>query len=654
MHLCLQIAEILTKIFASYDDDKESITTLYSLTLACKIFHEPALDALWRFQRSFVTLLRMFPKDVWVETVDSEIAITLFKTTESLPGISMAVPDEAPLPPRLSSWKKPATLTFKRPLTPSDWARFQLYAKRMEHLSFDWSSNNMAIFGVRELSPSVFRAIESSLDLGHFEPPLLRNLSELTFNQDFGGVSLRDVCVFLGPPLKTLRLTIPSSLDGLEIFAAALKARCLAIEHLYISSHDRSGRVNRIVSDLFCSLSSLRTLSCEGITCDLRTLRYLSSLPFLRSLTVHLLKRLAGEGFLDSSSNILPFLAMRHLRISVASITDAGEFLQVVSSSSGLESLSITFYRILPTPEQLHAVFTVMQQSSFCDTLTTFALLDHVEFDEDSPPVHSLDAHTLSPLLQCRNLERVNIDISYEHAAIDNPLLKEIASAWPCLRNISLDPRYDARLWHSKANLQGLSYLARHCHSLQSVSLQFDVSLPATMIYPDKGIRCESLTTLDVSRSHVSDPLAVVTFLADVFPNLKLCHSYFIRTRAPGPRTIWEEFDNLSDDEKSPEYIEMAARWKDVVQKLEARKQELSQSLMSSNVRISSTIKTTTHEISNMISKSVITITCAVVPSRHHSMYRDRGQEDRRGDVGQGLVAAAGVSVEVVLPCRCT
>ena len=84
----------------------------------------------------------------------------------------------------------------------------------------------MAVFGVRELSPSVFRAIESSLDLGHFNCPLLQNLNELTFNQDFGEVSLCDVCMFLGPRLKTLCLTPPSSLDDLEIFAAALKARC--------------------------------------------------------------------------------------------------------------------------------------------------------------------------------------------------------------------------------------------------------------------------------------------------------------------------------------------------------------------------------------------------------------------------------------------
>jgi hypothetical protein len=76
MHICLQIAEILTKIFASYDDDKESIKALYSLTLVCKTFHEPALDALWRFQRSFVTLLKMFPKDAWIEAEDPEVAVS--------------------------------------------------------------------------------------------------------------------------------------------------------------------------------------------------------------------------------------------------------------------------------------------------------------------------------------------------------------------------------------------------------------------------------------------------------------------------------------------------------------------------------------------------------------------------------------------------
>jgi F-box-like len=77
MHLCLKIAEILTKIFSSYDGDKESIKSLYSLALVCQIFHEPARDALWRFQRSFVTLVKTFPEDLWDETEDPVIAVSL-------------------------------------------------------------------------------------------------------------------------------------------------------------------------------------------------------------------------------------------------------------------------------------------------------------------------------------------------------------------------------------------------------------------------------------------------------------------------------------------------------------------------------------------------------------------------------------------------
>jgi hypothetical protein len=251
----------------------------------------------------------------------------------------------------------------------------------------------------------------------------------------------------------------------------------------------------------------------------------------------------------------------------------------------------------------------VIQRSSFCDALTTFALRDRVHSDEETTPLHSLDAHTLSPLLQCRNLEHITINISYGYAAIDNSLLVGMASAWPCLRYLALHSCSHARLWHSKANFQGLIYLAQHCHALQSVSLQFDLSLPATAMDPDQRIRCESLTQLSVSHSHVSDPLAVATFLANVFPNLRLHHNYFIRTTTLGPRTLWSDFeDPLREYEQSPEFIEMAKRWKDVNQMLTARRLELSQSPTNTDVRIqSSTIKITPQEISSAISKPPLT-----------------------------------------------
>jgi hypothetical protein len=68
MHFCLQITEVLTNIFDSYSDDKLDKQTLLHLALVCKIFYEPALDALWKFQKSFYTLVKTFPSDLWEET----------------------------------------------------------------------------------------------------------------------------------------------------------------------------------------------------------------------------------------------------------------------------------------------------------------------------------------------------------------------------------------------------------------------------------------------------------------------------------------------------------------------------------------------------------------------------------------------------------
>jgi hypothetical protein len=53
-----------------------SIRMLYSLALVCKIFHEPAHNALWRFQQLFVTLVKMFSEDVWFETEDPTVAVS--------------------------------------------------------------------------------------------------------------------------------------------------------------------------------------------------------------------------------------------------------------------------------------------------------------------------------------------------------------------------------------------------------------------------------------------------------------------------------------------------------------------------------------------------------------------------------------------------
>jgi hypothetical protein len=69
-----------------------------------------------------------------------------------------------------------------------------------------------------------------------------------------------------------------------------------------------------------------------------------------------------------------------------------------------------------------------IQQSSSRDTLTTVSLHHNVAVDEDAPPSHSLEAHTLLPLLQCPNVENLSISHSLWVRAIDNSLME--AMAW--------------------------------------------------------------------------------------------------------------------------------------------------------------------------------------------------------------------------------
>jgi hypothetical protein len=156
------------------------------------------------------------------------------------------------------------------------------------------------------------------------------------------------------------------------------------------------------------------------------------------------------------------------------------------------------------------------------------------------------------------------LDIRYGQEAIDNSLMMNMALAWPHLRTIHFMSFHRGSRWPSKVNLEGLVHLAQGCRALESMSLRFDLSFPMTSIRPHNGIRNESLTTLSVDRSPITDPLAVVTHLFDVFPNLTLYHAWYL-----------DSASNL--DEGDPEFIEMCKRWGEVDRLLEIRKQERSQ-----------------------------------------------------------------------------
>jgi hypothetical protein len=75
MHRCLQIDEILRRVL---DIDQFWLHELLIFALVSKVFLEPALDLLWAEQDSLLRLIKTFPQDLWMETGDPLVLVSLY------------------------------------------------------------------------------------------------------------------------------------------------------------------------------------------------------------------------------------------------------------------------------------------------------------------------------------------------------------------------------------------------------------------------------------------------------------------------------------------------------------------------------------------------------------------------------------------------
>ncbi len=264
------------------------------------------------------------------------------------------------------------------------------------------------------------------------------------------------------------------------------------------------------------------------LTCE--TLIHLASLPILGKLEMRLPVLQSSQELFPS----LPFPALRDLQTHVESLADANEFLQLISNSSNLKSLVLKV-SIIPPARQLYTFLKTVCQSNSRDTLTTVTIRDDRNFrfqdlDEEIPPSHSIEGHTLKPLLHCPNVERISIGLHYNLEAIDNSFMENMALAWPRLHYVSFFPYPRS---HCSFDLEGLLHLARHCPALEAVSVPFNVTLPTSLMHsgerPGNGVRNESMINLWVFGSPIGDPPTVATFLSDVFPNMTLNY-YIVRS----------------------------------------------------------------------------------------------------------------------------
>ncbi|KAJ7764241.1 hypothetical protein B0H16DRAFT_1454785 [Mycena metata] len=196
MHRCLQIHEVLEMTLGNLTpENRIDSKGLTCLARTSKLFHDPALDILWKTQNTVANLLRCMPADV--------VKIHYFQPQ--------------------TPYKK-AELRLLRPIMASDWERPRLYNRCVKILA---SLPNTSVS-----ASDILPALAMSLPFDSVFPELT-DLSWVSgFEQDFDYIRL-----FLAQGLTKIRIHCDDSFDQLSLLSV-LDRKCSSLTDVTIYTGD--------------------------------------------------------------------------------------------------------------------------------------------------------------------------------------------------------------------------------------------------------------------------------------------------------------------------------------------------------------------------------------------------------------------------------
>ncbi|KAJ7050320.1 hypothetical protein C8F01DRAFT_1179464 [Mycena amicta] len=483
MHPALEIPEILRLIVAQvYASNRDN--SLNSIALTCQDFLEPALDALWKTQFSFLDFLRTFPADA--------ISVRLHTHTTGGP-----------------------TVRVLRPLLPVDWRRPLFYSHRIRHFRAYEDPNNVSRFS------EVLGVLTMSLPEGGLLFPALDTLvwahsdiSTCFFIQLFLASSLRTLHIMFSPHLLSILPRLPNRLQHLE-----------TVQILLHSVNDTSD--GPPISLFVRSLTSLVVLKVPVARWS--DLAHLAGLRRLETLEIG---RLAAHLPLPAAGSFPPdsFAALRTLKFSSASTADVSRFFHAVSSLD-LQSLKLGAHDLAST-SVITSLYKLIADRCSPLTLTTFeyktALPEEQTANNSDFALSRVTSTVLRQLASFRNLRWLSLDTPAGFELDDTGLI-DLARAHPELQTLLLtDPIPDPENTDAgeplitRVTLAGLRTLAEHCPHLYRLGLSFDAMVippPPVPVLGKPRAMHSHLRELYVRNSVLDYSIGVASFLSDVFPN---------------------------------------------------------------------------------------------------------------------------------------
>jgi len=402
--------------------------------------------------------------------------------------------------------------SITRPLIESDWERFDFYAKYMRHL-LDTCSNRPG----PELDLSVFRTI----DLSRRPLPLLPNLQHLdTFSSH--GHPLWNVVPLLGPKLKHFSLYSVGTRESC-IFERVSILASLKVHSPFLESLEVSGPIQQLSLVLIgtvCSLQHLHVLKLGATSLTSECINHLSTLSNLTDLEVTIPEDSIMQAA-SASSCATSFTALQAFVILTDLWATVDAFFEAYLQPSSLKRVEFQVHEP-PTNSHFHQLFTTMRKCCSLGSLTGIILSHQVKLagsivnNDNLLSKFVLDPNTLHMLFAFANLEVLRIKTFTSFAKVDNALIKDVASAWPGLK--SLEIRHSPTSRHTTSvTIHGLLPLAS-CSSLEQLSINIDPTIQDASLQLRQGLTSLCLVDLQLGQPPISDPYAIASFLADVFP----------------------------------------------------------------------------------------------------------------------------------------
>ncbi|KAG2345905.1 hypothetical protein BDR05DRAFT_960200 [Suillus weaverae] len=457
MHKCLQIAELFDVVC------KRVLATghqgsLAALCRTCRLFHEPALDVLYKSLESLRPLLFCIPTIV---TIGNKIT------------------------------------TFKE-LRVSDWQRMQYYAKRVHSLRVNDQEEVV-----------IDKTILHGLATSPFAPPMFTHLKRLWWSNNSAD-ALPLLCSLVNARLEWLIL---HDLDPMLL--PRVVPHIISSKSLHVACFPAKYSMRHIHPDVFQSWCNLQNLVCGRV--NDATLYHLATSSKLTHLTIQVdekndygaLMKLAGQPV---------FTALQGLDITATHTSHCIPILEIAELPS-LRSLRIHSTETGLTDVELHQCLCLI--SYHCPNLRDLRMTELQVSPPKFPAGYIITFDTLKTLFSLRHLETLHLNTTCTFS-LDDKELAQLAGTWLKLRALELGTENGWRqpskitLQGFAELLRRCPVLSVVGLAMNAWAPDIDHRRPGG------GIRRNGLEVLRVADSKVTGPLSVAAFLSDVAPNAEI------------------------------------------------------------------------------------------------------------------------------------